>query len=164
MRGRSGYHPHVNETVQLEKGLYGALVVRGHDEPHLDGERVLVLDDLKLDRTGDLARFGGFTERHEGRRGNIRLVNGEAEPEFEIAAGEVERWRILNASSSRYVLFSIGSRQFTILGTDGGLIPEPVTAAQVLLAPAEPSSSWLSVPSPKERPSGWNRCRMHAAW
>jgi len=45
-------HPHVNETVQLEKGRYGALVVRGQDEPLLDGERVLVLDDLRLDRTG----------------------------------------------------------------------------------------------------------------
>jgi FtsP/CotA-like multicopper oxidase with cupredoxin domain len=63
--GTFWYHPHVNETVQLEKGLYGTLIVRGHDEPHLDGERVLVLDDLKLDRKGDLARFGGFKERHE---------------------------------------------------------------------------------------------------
>lgn len=135
--GTFWYHPHMNETVQLERGLYGALVVRGHDEPHLDGERVLVLDDLKLDRKGDIARFGGSKERHDGRLGDTRLVNGEAEPELEIAAGQVERWRILNASSSRYVLLSIGSRPFTILGTDGGLIPEPVTAAQVLLAPAD---------------------------
>jgi len=58
--GTFWYRPHINETVQLEKGLYGALVVRGHDEPHLDGERVLVLDDLKLDRKGNIARFGGF--------------------------------------------------------------------------------------------------------
>lgn len=135
--GTFWYHPHVNETVQLEKGLYGALVVRGQDEPRLDGERVLVLDDVKLDRKGDIARFGGFKERHDGRLGDTRLVNGEAEPELEIAAGQVERWRIVNASSSRYVLLSIGSRPFTILGTDGGLIPEPVRAAQVLLAPAD---------------------------
>jgi FtsP/CotA-like multicopper oxidase with cupredoxin domain len=135
--GTFWYHPHTNETVQIEKGLYGALVVRGHDEPRLDGERVLVLDDLKLDRKGNIARFGGFKERHDGRMGDTRLVNGEAEPEFEIAAGQVERWRIVNASSSRYVLLSIGSRPFTILGTDGGLIPEPVTASQVLLAPAD---------------------------
>jgi FtsP/CotA-like multicopper oxidase with cupredoxin domain len=135
--GTFWYHPHTNETVQLEKGLYGALVVRGHDEPQLDGEGVLVLDDLKLDRKDNIARFGGFKERHDGRLGDTRLVNGEAEPELEIAAGQVERWRIVNASSSRYVLLSIGSRPFTILGTDGGLIPEPVTAAQVLLAPAD---------------------------
>jgi AcrR family transcriptional regulator len=58
--GTFWYHPHTNETVQLEKGLYGALVVRGHDEPRLDRERVLVLDDLKLDRKGNIARFGGL--------------------------------------------------------------------------------------------------------
>jgi len=135
--GTFWYHPHTNETVQLEKGLYGALVVRGHDEPHLDRERVLVLDDLKLDRKGDIGRFGGFRERHDGRLGNTRLVNGEADPDFEIAAGQVERWRIVNASSSRYVLLSIGGRPFTILGTDGGLITKPVAAAEVLLAPAD---------------------------
>jgi FtsP/CotA-like multicopper oxidase with cupredoxin domain len=135
--GTFWYHPHTNESEQLEKGLYGALVVRGHEEPQLDGERVLVLDDLKLDRTGNIARFGGFKQRHEGRLGDTRLVNGEAEPELEIAAGQVERWRIVNASSSRYVLLSPGSRPFTILATDGGLISEPVTAAQFLLAPAD---------------------------
>jgi len=135
--GTFWYHPHTNETVQLEKGLYGALLVRGHDEPQLDAERVLVLDDLKLDRKGDIARFGGFKQRHEGRMGDTRLLNGKAQPDIEIAAGQVERWRIVNASSSRYVLLSIGSRPFTILGTDGGLIPEPVTATQVLLAPAD---------------------------
>src|SRR5919199_6340327 len=51
--GTFWYHPHSNETVQLERGLYGALVVRGPNEPVLDAERVLVLDDLKLDKHGD---------------------------------------------------------------------------------------------------------------
>ena len=30
--GTFWYHPHRNETVQLEQGLYGALIVRGPDE------------------------------------------------------------------------------------------------------------------------------------
>ena len=46
--GTFWYHPHSNETVQLERGLYGAIVVRGpdasrgagYDEPELDAERV----------------------------------------------------------------------------------------------------------------------------
>jgi FtsP/CotA-like multicopper oxidase with cupredoxin domain len=41
--GTFWYHPHSNETVQLEMGLYGALIVRGKDELQLDAERVLVL-------------------------------------------------------------------------------------------------------------------------
>jgi FtsP/CotA-like multicopper oxidase with cupredoxin domain len=91
--GTFWYHPHVNETVQMERGLYGALIVRGDDEPVLDGERVLVLDDLKLDKQGNLAKFGGFIEGHDGREGDERLVNGRKEPALTIAAGQVERWR-----------------------------------------------------------------------
>ena len=48
--GTFWYHSHVNETEQLERGLYGPLVVRGPGEPTLDADRVLMLDDLKLDR------------------------------------------------------------------------------------------------------------------
>jgi FtsP/CotA-like multicopper oxidase with cupredoxin domain len=87
--GTFWYHPHTHEIEQLEKGLYGALVVRGPDEPRLDGERVLVLDDLKLDRHGNLARFGGWKERHQGRLGEIRLVNGRTQTQFEMAAGQL---------------------------------------------------------------------------
>jgi FtsP/CotA-like multicopper oxidase with cupredoxin domain len=135
--GTFWYHPHMNETVQLERGLYGALLVRGPDEPELDAERVLVLDDVALDRAGQVKPPGGWIERHDGRQGNVRLVNGRQEPELVIAAGQVERWRIVNASSARYVRLSIGGAPFRILGTDGGLIGAPVTATEVLLAPAD---------------------------
>ncbi len=50
--GTFWYHPHTNETVQLEMGLSGALIVRGPDEPRVDAERVLVLDDVRLDKHG----------------------------------------------------------------------------------------------------------------
>ncbi|HEU4631597.1 MAG TPA: multicopper oxidase domain-containing protein, partial [Gemmatimonadaceae bacterium] len=40
--GTFWYHSHSNEREQMERGLYGALVVRGPDEPRLDAERVLV--------------------------------------------------------------------------------------------------------------------------
>ncbi|HEY9516858.1 MAG TPA: multicopper oxidase family protein [Gemmatimonadaceae bacterium] len=135
--GTFWYHPHMNETVQLERGLYGALVVRGENEPVLDDERVLVLDDVALDRRGEIAPPGRWIEHHDGRQGATRLVNGRQEPELTMAAGQIERWRIVNAASARYVRLSIGSRTFTILGTDGGLIDAPVTASEVLLTPAD---------------------------
>ena len=135
--GTFWYHPHVDETVQIEKGLYGALLVRADGEPVLDGEHVFVLDDLKLDRTGQIAKFGGLVQRHDGREGDARLVNGLREPDLEIAAGQIERWRIVNVSSARYVRLSIGGAPFRILGTDGGLLEAPVTATDVLLAPAD---------------------------
>jgi FtsP/CotA-like multicopper oxidase with cupredoxin domain len=135
--GTFWYHSHVNETEQLERGLYGALIVRGPDEPVVDGERVLHLDDLKLDEAGDLAPFGDPHEHHAGREGDVRLVNGEQEPELEIAAGQIERWRIVNAANTRFVRLSIGGRPFTIVGSDGGLLTEPAQATEVLITPGE---------------------------
>src|SRR5919198_894777 len=135
--GTFWYHSHVNETEQLERGMYGALIVRGPDEPVLDGERVLHLDDLKLDEEGRLAPFGDPHEHHAGREGDVRLVNGEQEPELEVAAGQVERWRIVNAANTRFVRLSIGGRPFTILGSDGGLVTAPVQATETLITPGE---------------------------
>jgi FtsP/CotA-like multicopper oxidase with cupredoxin domain len=135
--GTFWYHPHANETEQLEKGLYGAFIVRGADEPVVDREQTLIFDDVDADKQGRLARFGGFRERHDGREGDIRLINGKAEPQLTIAAGQTERWRIINASSARYIRFSLGGATFRIIGTDGGLIEAPIDVTEVLLPAAD---------------------------
>ena len=86
--GTFWYHPHANEPEQLEKGLYGALIVRAADELALDGEKLLVFDDLRVDESGQIAKFGGLMDRHNGREGNVRLINGASEPNFATAAGQ----------------------------------------------------------------------------
>jgi len=134
--GTFWYHSHYNETVQVERGLYGALIVRAPDEPVLDAERVLVLDDVALDRDGQVKPPGGWVESHDGREGDVRLMNGRQEPEIEVAAGQVERWRIVNAASARYVRLSIGGRRFQVIGSGGGLIPAPVPVSDILLPAA----------------------------
>jgi len=134
--GTFWYHSHHNETVQMERGLYGAIVVAGPDEPVFDRERVLVLDDLKLDRKGRIAKTALF-DRHSGREGEITLVNGRSMPELEIAAGHVERWRLVNAASARYLRLSLGGRPFRIIGGDGGLRDAPLTVTETLLTPGE---------------------------
>ena len=135
--GTFWYHSHTNETEQLERGLYGALIVRDPREPAFDDERVLILDDLKLDAEGEVAPFGDEHEHHAGREGDVRLVNGALEPELEIPAGTIERWRIVDAANTRFVRLSIGGRPFEIVGTDGGLLPRPRRATEVLLTPGE---------------------------
>jgi FtsP/CotA-like multicopper oxidase with cupredoxin domain len=135
--GTFWYHSHVNETEQLERGLYGALIVRGPDEPALDRERILLLDDLKLGPDDEVAPFGDEHELHAGREGDVRLVNGRQEPELEIADGQIERWRVVNAANTRFVRLSIGARPFSIIGTDGGLLPASVEATEVLVTPGE---------------------------
>ena len=131
--GTFWYHSHMNEPAQVRRGMYGALIVRGEDEPVLDRERVLVLSDATVEPTGELAS----TISREGRDGNVRLVNGVAEPELVMSGGQVERWRVINASSARYVKLSIGGRPFTALGTGGGLLEAPVELRDVLLVPGD---------------------------
>jgi FtsP/CotA-like multicopper oxidase with cupredoxin domain len=135
--GTFWYHSHFNETVQLERGLYGALVVRAPEEPSFDRERVLVFDDVELLAGGKVKPPGGWIESHDGREGSTRLVNGRQEPELAMAAGQIERWRIVNAASARYLRLAIGGRPFRIVGTDGGLIGSPVATSEILLAPAD---------------------------
>jgi FtsP/CotA-like multicopper oxidase with cupredoxin domain len=108
--------------VQVTRGLHGAVVVLGPDEPTFDADRILVLGDANLDG------------QHSGQ---ALLINGHEAPEYEIAAGQVERWRIVNASSGRYVLLSLGGLPFRIIGADGGLCDRPVTATETLLTPGD---------------------------
>jgi FtsP/CotA-like multicopper oxidase with cupredoxin domain len=134
--GTFWYHSHANETQQIERGLYGALIVLGDDEPAFDADRVLMFDDVKLDRRGRIAKPALF-DRHSGREGKLLVINGQSQPHFEIAAGQVERWRIVNAASSRYIRLSLGGRPFRIIGGDGGLRESPITVTETLLAPAD---------------------------
>jgi len=135
--GTFWYHSHVNETEQVERGLYGALVVRGPDDPALDAERILLLDDLKLDETGEIAPFGDKHEHHAGREGGLLLVNGCSDAGLEMAAGQIERWRVVNVANTRFVRLSIGAQIFAVIGTDGGLLPAPLRVREILVTPGE---------------------------
>ncbi len=134
--GTFWYHSHFNETVQLERGLYGAVIVRAADEPVFDADRTFVFDDVELEKDGAIKSPGWWLESHDGREGSTRLVNGQHEPVIHMAAGQIERWRIVNASSARYVRLSVGGQPFQIIGSGGGLIPSPVIATEVLLCTA----------------------------
>jgi FtsP/CotA-like multicopper oxidase with cupredoxin domain len=46
--GTFWYHSHQNETVQMERGMYGGIVIEDDTDPVMDNEKVLVLDDMKL--------------------------------------------------------------------------------------------------------------------
>ena len=139
--GTFWYHAHANETVQLERGMYGALIVEDETDPPTDGERVFVIDDMKLTEDQRFKQPGWFlprlTERHDGREGDTLLINGRENPTLPIHAGQQERWRLINAASARYFLLSLGGKPFRVIGTDGGLLEHPRTATQWLITPGE---------------------------
>lgn len=139
--GTFWYHPHTNETVQMERGMYGAMVVLAADEPEFDADRVLILDDMRLDADNQFTQPGWFLprwiERHNGREGKTLLVNGRENGTIRMSAGQTERWRIVNTSSARYTRLHLGGHPFSIIATDGGLVEEPVSVTEILITPGE---------------------------
>ena len=138
--GTFWYHSHQNETVQMERGMYGALIVEDDTDPVFDSEKVFLIDDVKLDSKNQFKKGGPvrrWMERHDGRQGNTVLINGKEQPEININAGQTERWRFINSSSARYVRLFLGGKFFKIIGTDGGLLEHPQMATEVLLVPGE---------------------------
>jgi FtsP/CotA-like multicopper oxidase with cupredoxin domain len=139
--GTFWYHSHANETVQVERGLYGTIIVADDKDPVTDGEKVFMIDDMKLNADLKFKKPGWFVprmeERHDGRQGNTLLINGKENPTIEIHAGQTERWRFINSSSARYFVLSLGGKEFRMIGSDGGLLEHPRTVTQVLLTPGE---------------------------
>lgn len=138
--GTFWYHSHNNETHQMERGMYGALIVEEDTELVVDNERVFMIDDMKLtpdDKFKKGSKLARWIERHDGRQGDTLLINGKENTLLSMNAGQVERWRIINAASARYFRLYLGGRPFSIIGTDGGLIEKPISVSEVLLTPGE---------------------------
>jgi spore coat protein A len=69
--------------------------------------------------------------------GNAILVNGKLFPHLEVEPRKY-RLRLMNGSNGRFYRFSLGKLlSFQQLGTEQGLLPAPVTAQRVVMAPAE---------------------------
>jgi len=130
------YHPHHHGTVagQVSAGMAGAIVVEG-DTTVPATERILVLSDPRIRTTAAVLDVSN-AERIQGREGDVVLVNGVPSPTVEAAAGSTERWRILNASPSRFYRLRTGA-PMTQIGTDQGALDQPRAIDQLLLVPGQ---------------------------
>lgn len=187
-RGCAGtywYHPHPDRItgLQVAKGLYGAIVVRADDDPLPASlpEKVLILSDNRFRRDGavDIPPADspqGRVDFENGREGNVLFVNGKVRPTLTIRSGEIQRWRIINASGARVYRLALAGHTFLQVGTDGGLFERPVEVREILLAVGErvevlvrgsagPGSRAMlqTLPYdryiPQTRPADWNQPR-----
>ena len=124
--GTFWYHPHVRTNEQIERGLYGPLVVHepASERPRHDRERFFVLDDILIDGDRIAEPFVSHMEVMHGRSGNALLTNGQLEP-IEVTAnvGERERWRLVNSANARTMDVQIEGAKFVVYGNDGGRVP-----------------------------------------
>ncbi|MBI5341536.1 MAG: multicopper oxidase domain-containing protein [Mycolicibacterium rufum] len=135
------YHPHPHGATEkhVYRGLAGLFIV--DDDPQVDLPHEYGVDDIPLilqDR-----RFTGAGALDEsdptdiGLLGDTLVTNGIAGAHLTVHTKRV-RLRILNGSGAR--LYNLGfsdTRVFHIVGSDGGLLPEPVPASRLQLSPGE---------------------------
>jgi FtsP/CotA-like multicopper oxidase with cupredoxin domain len=133
------YHPHKHgvSAEQYWAGLVGPLVVED-ETPLLAGyeTHILVLKDIAISGSSP-APHSMMSDYMHGKEGNIVMVNGQVNPRLYLKKGQVQRWRILNASNARFYRLSLENHSMQLIGTDGGLLDKPYSRSELLLSPGE---------------------------
>jgi bilirubin oxidase len=147
-RGTAGtywYHPHLHLRTgfQLGMGLFGAIIVRAADDPLPSiPEKLLILSDQRFLPDGPIdipqpQSPESRADEENGREGNVLLVNGQVLPTITMREGEVQRWRVINASASRVYRLAIPGQTMVHVGNDGGLFELPREVTEIVLANSE---------------------------
>lgn len=112
----------VEEALPLPKGEY--------DVP-------LVIQDRLFNADGSLNYTLTQHTLMHGMQGDVNLVNGAVQPKLAVDRGKY-RFRILNGSNGRFYNLALSNgAPFVQIGTDGGLLPKPVTRSSLYIAPGE---------------------------
>lgn len=135
------YHPHVREDITQALGLVGNMLVDAPERDYyspVNREEALILSDLMV-HEGNLVPYGQEAPDFAlmGRVGNILLVNGEPEWSSTARAGEVVRYYLTNASSSRTWNVSFGGAPIKVVASDVSKFEREEWVPSVVLAPAE---------------------------
>jgi FtsP/CotA-like multicopper oxidase with cupredoxin domain len=140
------YHPHHHGTVadQIYGGLFGAILVEDPQPLDVSADRVLVVSDLTLDAGGRVV-WPSPMEQMRGREGALVLVNGQAAPRIAARRGDRERWRVVNACTSRFLSLRLDGHDLHLLGKDGGRYAEPVSTDHVVLTPGNRADLLVTV-------------------
>jgi bilirubin oxidase len=144
--GTYWYHPHPDHRTgfAIGKGLYGGIIVRAADDPLPASmpEKFLILSDNRFLQDGsidfpDPHSQHGIKDESNGREGPVLFVNGEVMPTISIRSGEVQRWRVVNASAGRIFRLSLAGHTLLHVGSDGGLFEKPIEVKEILLTTGE---------------------------
>ena len=159
------YHPHRHGMAaqQVFGGLYGAIIVDDTSQIPATTERVLVVSDLTFDASGTIAAASQM-DRMRGREGSTVLLNGQLDATMNAHPGDRERWRIINACTSRYLDLRLDGQSLVLLGNDSGrfstarrvdsLSLMPGNRADVLVTMAAGTSVLQTRPVDRGSPAG----------
>ena len=132
-------HPHRQTAEQVYRGLAAPFIVRSKNDPLPKelGDTVLFISTISLNADGSIAE-NTQSDQWNGREGDHVLVNGAKQPVLDVSPGTSRRFRLYNATNGRFLRLAFEGHNMTLVGTDGGLLSEPVAdLREILLAPAE---------------------------
>ncbi|CAK8583420.1 MULTISPECIES: multicopper oxidase family protein [Priestia] len=164
--GTYWYHSHQDSVNQIDKGLYGTLIIEGKNEEKVDKDYTLVLDEWIS--SGESSMEGmdhgsmtseenkndtdNSTESMDGMNMNMDMqddmsmydlytINGKSENNMEtlkVTEGDTVKIRLVNAGYISHKIHLHGY-EFKILSTDGQPINNPATIKDqtVTVSPGE---------------------------
>lgn len=147
--GTYWFHPHVRGAEQLERGLYGSVIIEDPEEKELfNSDTVWVLDDWRLDQNAqvDPNFLLPHDVTHDGRWGNVISINGEAQYSQAFNPGERVRLRIINASNARVYNLNFESLDVNIIAVDGNKSAEFSKPQKFDLAPGNRIDVEINMP------------------
>ncbi|WP_437681416.1 multicopper oxidase family protein [Sorangium sp. So ce131] len=120
--GTFWFHPHLRSSEQVERGLYGALVVEDPAPPAYSRDVVWVLDDWRIREGAIDPQFNTPHDlMHDGRWGNVITVNRNIDERLAVRPGERIRLRLLKSGRSTAqrlaMLTTRRRRPRTVMGT-----------------------------------------------
>ncbi|MBT5707470.1 MAG: multicopper oxidase family protein, partial [Verrucomicrobia bacterium] len=146
--GTYWFHPHVRGAEQLERGLYGALIVEDAKPAPYSRDLVWILDDWRLMEDAQIYdKFvTGGDISHDGRWGNVPTVNGRVQPTIAFNPGERIRLRLINSANARIFRPDFTALKATGIAFDGMTASRPFDPAGYDLAPGNRLDLDITIP------------------
>ena len=130
------YHSDINSREQVQKGLYGIILVKDYAEDTChslpSNEKVLAFSDLNLDATNQVdIEFSSVpceraSQQVNGILGNVLLTNGVYNGCISLSKNVPVRLYMVNCATDRFMKITLEGHDMLRIGGDQGLLEKPI--------------------------------------
>ncbi|MEM1318565.1 MAG: multicopper oxidase domain-containing protein, partial [Pseudomonadota bacterium] len=149
--GTFWYHPHCMTMAQMAHGMTGMIMVEEDEDPGFDADIPVNMKDFRLNDDGTFLPY--FTPRgaaRGGTYGNVRTVNWDIAPSYDVPSGGLVRLRLLNTDLTRVYKLQMPQTPGVVIAWNGNPVEEavqmPSADAPIWLGPGERMDIALRIP------------------